>query len=75
MSVLSHYPCQVLFEKHFERGHFHGLVLKETMGFMNMDDAVDWAKAVSKSNGCEYFVPWVEDLNTGERKRTTWLGL
>lgn len=72
---MSEYPCQVQFEKHFERGSLHGLVFRETMGFMSIDDAIDWARAVTKSDGCDYYVPWILDLSTGKKKFITFLGL
>jgi hypothetical protein len=66
---VSFYPCKVTFEKYFvSGGTLEGLTITEKMGFMDWDDACDWAGKVTKSSKVPYVILEMTNLETGEKE-------
>ena len=67
--------CVVAFPKCFVSGPLHGVVFQETEVFLSWDDALAWAKDCNKSHGCDFEVPFILNVETGQKKRTkSWFG-
>lgn len=68
--------CVIAFEKCFVSGPLHGIHFHETESFVSWEAAVAWAKDCNKSRGCDFEVPCIVNVETGEKKRTkSWFGL
>ena len=62
----SPYPCQVTMKKFFVGGLLKGMTTGDKMGFINWEDACDWAGKATMNPKCDFVVLEMTNVKTGE---------
>lgn len=67
------YPVQVEVVRKFTSGTLQGLTHTDSMGFMTIEDATTWARAVSNSTHTNYTIINLADIKTGKNLDFTYI--